>query len=120
MPKHIVRLILLIGIFGIVALTLRVFVIDKSYYRYGYYRGDAVAEIAQDKPKYQGTAYCESCHTAQFAEWSKGIHDSVSIGKVVTCEVCHGPAGSRDPQQRFINAATGRDAKLQVVGVNPA
>ena len=66
-----------------------------------------MAEIARDKPKYQGTAYCQSCHAAQFAEWSKGVHDSVDIGKVVKCEVCHGPAGGRDPQQHYINAATG-------------
>ena len=108
MPKHIARLLLLLVGFVAVAITARNYITDKSFYKYGHYRGDAVAEIAQDKPKHQGTAYCESCHTAQFAEWSKGIHDSVSIGKVVTCEVCHGPAGSRDPQQRFINAATGR------------
>jgi cytochrome c553 len=108
MPKHIARLLLLFVGFVAVAITVRNFITDKSFYKYGHYRGDAVAEIARDKPKYQGTAYCQSCHAAQFAEWSKGIHDSVSIGKDVKCEVCHGPAGSRDPQQRFINAATGR------------
>jgi cytochrome c553 len=108
MPKHIARLLLLFVGFVAVAITVRHFITDKSFYKYGHYRGDAVAEIARDKPKYQGTAYCASCHAAQFAEWSKGIHDSINIGKDVKCEVCHGPAGSRDPQQRFINAATGR------------
>jgi cytochrome c553 len=107
MPKHIVRLILIILGFGVVAVTARNYLADKSFYEYGHYRGNAVAEIARDKPKYQGVAYCESCHAAQFAEWSKGVHDSVDIGKVVKCEVCHGPAGGRDPQQGFINAATG-------------
>ena len=107
MPKHIVRLILLFLGLGIVAITARNYLTDKSFYEYGHYRGDAVAEIARDKPKYQGTAYCQSCHAAQFAEWSKGVHDSVDIGKVVKCEVCHGPAGRRDPQQGYINSATG-------------
>ncbi len=107
MPKHVVRLILLLIGFGVVAVTARNFLVDKSFYEYGHYRGDAVAEIAQDKPKFQGAAYCQSCHAAQFAEWSKGVHDSADIGKVVTCEVCHGPGGGRDPQQGFINAATG-------------
>ena len=36
----------------------------------------------------------------------QGVHDNVDAGKVVKCEVCHGPAGRRDPQQD-INAATG-------------
>ena len=107
MPKHIVRLILLLVGFGVVAVTARNFLVDKSFYEYGHYRGNAVAEIARDKPKYQGTAYCQSCHAAQFAEWSKGVHDSADIGKVVKCEVCHGPAGGRDPEQGYINAATG-------------
>jgi hypothetical protein len=93
MPKHIVRLILLIVAFGVVAVSARYFLVDKSFYEYGHYRGNAVAEIAQDKRKYQGTTYCQSCHAAQFAEWSKGVHDRTDIGKVVKCEVCHGPGG---------------------------
>ena len=118
MPKHIVRLILLLVGFGIVAVTARNFLVDKSFYEYGHYRGNAVAEIAQDKPKFQGTAYCQSCHAAQFAEWSKGVHNSPDIGKVVKCEVCHGPGGGRDPEQGYINAATGpihpADLKLAI------
>jgi cytochrome c553 len=107
MPQHVLRLILLLVGFGIVAVAARNFLVDKSFYEYGHYRGNAVAEIAQDKPKFQGTAYCQSCHAAQFAEWSKGVHDSPDIGKVVKCEVCHGPGGGRDPEQGYINAATG-------------
>ena len=107
MPKHVLRLILLFVGVGIVAIAVRNFLVDKSYYEYGYYRGNAVAEIAHDKPKYQGAAYCQSCHAAQFAEWSNGVHHSVDIGKVVKCEVCHGPAGGRDPAKGYINATTG-------------
>ena len=107
MPKHVVRLILLLVGFGILALATRNFLVDKSFYEYGHYRGNAVAEIARDKPKFQGVAYCQSCHAAQFAEWSKGVHDSADIGKVVKCEICHGPGGGRDPERGYINAATG-------------
>jgi cytochrome c553 len=107
MPKHIVRLILLILAFGVIGYAARTYFTTASFYEYGHYRGNAVAEIARDKPKYQGTAYCQSCHAAQFAEWSKGVHDSVDAGKVVKCEVCHGPAGRRDPQQGYINGETG-------------
>src|ERR1035437_2819422 len=107
MPKHIVRLIVLIIGLGAIGITARNLLIDKSFYKFGHYRVDAVAEIARDKPKYQGSAYCESCHAAQYNEWSKSIHHSVDVGKVVKCEVCHGPGGGRDPQQGYINAATG-------------
>jgi cytochrome c553 len=68
-----------------------------------------VAEIASDKPKYKGTEYCRSCHADRFAEWSAGIHNSADVGKVVKCEVCHGPAGGRDSLGLFVNAATGPD-----------
>ena len=107
MPKHVRRLIFLLIGFAFVAVAARNFLVDKSFYEYGHYRGNAVAEIARDKPKFQGTQYCKSCHAAQFAQWSKGVHDSANISKVVKCEVCHGPGGSRDPEKNYINAATG-------------
>ena len=107
MPKHIVRLILLFIGIGVIAVTARNYLIDKSFYKIGHYRADAVAEIARDKPKFQGTAYCESCHAPEFTAWSKSVHHNVDAGKVVKCEVCHGPAGGRDAEQGYIHAATG-------------
>ncbi len=107
MPKHIARLLLLLVAFGVIAVTARNLLVDKSFYEYGHYRGNAVVEIAQDKPKFQGVAYCRTCHAARFAEWSTGVHDRPDIGKVVKCEVCHGPGGGRDPQHDYVNAATG-------------
>jgi cytochrome c553 len=118
MPKHIWRLIFLLVAFAVIAVAARNFLVDKSFYRYGHYRGNAVAEIAHDKPKFQGTEYCKSCHAVQFAQWSKGVHDSAKIGKLVKCEVCHGPGGGRDPVKNYINATTGpihpKDLKLVV------
>ena len=107
MPKHIWRLIFLLIAFAVIAVAARNFLVDKSFYRYGHYRGNAVAEIAHDKPKFQGTEYCKSCHAVQFAQWSKGVHDSAKIGKFVKCEVCHGPGGGRDPVKNYVNATTG-------------
>jgi cytochrome c553 len=107
LPKHIVRLLLLLAGLAVVAVTVRNHVVDKSFYKLGHYRADAVAEIAQDKPKFQGSASCESCHAVQFTAWSSSIHHSTDVGKVVKCEVCHGPGGGRDPDPGYLHAATG-------------
>lgn len=108
MPKHIARLIVLLGVLGAAALAAKSYFTADSFYRYGHYRGDAVAEIASDKPKYENTESCGSCHAERYAEWSRGVHDSADIHKVVRCEVCHGAAGSRDDKGMFRHSATGR------------
>lgn len=101
MPQHIVRLILLLVAFAAVAFAAIVFLTVDSFYQYGHYRGDSVAEIAADKPRYQGTAYCQSCHEERFASWSESVHNRTDAEKVVRCEVCHGPAGGRDTGGAF-------------------
>jgi len=84
-----------------------VFLTVDSFFEYGHYRGDSVAEIASDKPKYQGTAYCESCHEAQFAAWSEGVHNRAETGTIVRCETCHGAAGGRDHNDLLTYVSTG-------------
>ena len=79
MPKHIVRLIALIVGFGAVAYAAKVFFTADSFYAYGHYRGDSVAEIASDKPKYKGSEYCQSCHADRYAEWFAGVHHSADL-----------------------------------------
>ena len=107
MPKHIRRLLLLIAAFAVLAVATRFILVDKSFYQFGHYRGAAVAEIAHDKPKYQGTEFCRSCHAAPYAAWSTGVHNRPLIGKTVKCEVCHGAGGGRDAEQDYVNATTG-------------
>jgi cytochrome c553 len=84
LPKHIVRLILLLGSALVIALVLKFYLTDPSYYKYGYYRADAVPELAEGALKYQGSASCLECHEERSAEWPEGAHKSVQ------CEVCHG------------------------------
>ncbi len=109
MPKHIVRLILLVGALGTAAYAAKILFTPASFYRYGHYRGDSVAEIASDKPKYKNPQSCQQCHAERYAEWSRGVHNSAAIGKVVKCEVCHGAAGRRDMRGMFRRSATGPD-----------
>jgi cytochrome c553 len=59
---------------------------DPSFYHYGHYRADAVAEAMAKEPVYQTPAYCRDCHGERHAQWSAGNH------KTVSCETCHGAA----------------------------
>jgi cytochrome c553 len=109
MPRHIIRLLALLVGFGVLAYGAKQFFTVDSFYEYGHYRGKSVAEIASEKPKYKGTAYCASCHAQQVAEWSNGVHNRPDIGKVVKCEVCHGPGGGRDAESTYVAPSTGPD-----------
>jgi cytochrome c553 len=109
MPRHISRLILVILACVVVGYGAKRFFTVNSFYEYGHYRGDSVAEIASDKPKFKGVGYCASCHAKQIAEWSNGVHNSADIGKIVRCEVCHGAGGERDVRDPFRASATGAD-----------
>lgn len=91
MPKHIIRLLMLLVGFLVVAYLGIVLLTDPSFYRFGHYRADVVPELAADEPKFRGPDYCSGCHLDRHAQWSGGAH------RVVKCEVCHGPAG-RHPE----------------------
>jgi cytochrome c553 len=92
MPKHIVRLIVLIVVFFALALAAKRFFTADSFYQYGHYRANSVPEIAAQEPAFQTPRYCQSCHAERYAEWSAANH------KTVICEVCHGAAKGH-PQQ---------------------
>jgi cytochrome c553 len=86
MPKHISRLLMLIGAGLVISLIGRWLLIPDSFYRFGHYRANSVIEIAAKEPVFQGAAYCEGCHAERHAEWSANNHKSVA------CETCHGAA----------------------------
>src|SRR6516164_2671068 len=82
MPRHIFRLILLLAALALIGYAAKRGFTTKSFYEYGHYRGDSVAQIASEKPKYRGVGYCAPCHSEKTAEWSKGIHNRSDLGKV--------------------------------------
>lgn len=102
MPKHIVRLLLLLAGFGVLAVSAKAYFTDASFGVYGHYRGDSVAEIAAEAPVYKGAASCRGCHGPRHAEWSAAAH------KVVTCETCHGAAGEHPGRGAPVASADGR------------
>jgi predicted CXXCH cytochrome family protein len=85
LPKHIARLIFLLGFFLLVALIAKSYLTDPSFYKFGHYRADAIGELAAGEPVYKGSAFCLGCHEQRKTDWSNGVHVAVQ------CEVCHGP-----------------------------
>lgn len=84
LPKHIVRLLLILGFFLLLALVAKAYLTDPSFYEYGHYRADAVPELAAGEPVFKGSAYCLGCHEKRKSDWQNGAHVAVQ------CEVCHG------------------------------
>lgn len=109
MPKHIFRLVLVLLILGVLGYAGKQLLTVKSFYQFGHYRGDSVAEIASDRPKFRTPKACEQCHAAIYEVWAKGVHNNPGIGKVVKCEVCHGAAGGRDKNPHSDISSTGTD-----------
>jgi len=86
LPKHIVRLIVLLVSLGVLALLAKWYFTADTFYEYGHYRAASVSEIAAQEPVFQTPRYCQTCHQERHAQWSAGNHKSV------ICEVCHGAA----------------------------
>ncbi len=84
LPKHIVRLLILLVFFLLAAFAAKTWLTDPSFYKYGHYRADAIPELAAGEPVYKGAAFCLGCHDEREADWSNGVH------VVVQYEVCHG------------------------------
>jgi hypothetical protein len=85
MPPQILRLVLLTV--GIVTsyLIARFFLTPPSFGQYGFYRADALEEIASRQPVFAGRQSCDkNCHAKAVETIAKGDH------KTVSCESCHG------------------------------
>ena len=84
MPPQIFRLVLLT--LGIVVsyLTARYFLTPSSFGQYGWFRGEALEEIASRTPVYAGKKACDECHSDVLEKLAKAEH------KTLSCEGCHG------------------------------
>jgi hypothetical protein len=84
MPPQVLRIFLLaIGIIGSY-LVARYFLTPPSFGQYGWYRAEALAEMAAHQPVYAGRKACEECHSDEFQKLIKHEHKNLS------CEGCHG------------------------------
>ena len=84
LPPQILRLVLLIlGIVGSY-LVARAFLTPSSFREYGWFRGDAIQEIAARTPVFAGKQACDECHSDVLQKLAQGPH------KTLSCEACHG------------------------------
>jgi cytochrome c553 len=86
MPKHIIRLLLLMAAAAVLGYAAKTYFTPDSFYDFGPYRAASVPELASQEVVYQTPHYCKTCHAEREAQWSANSHKSVS------CEVCHGAA----------------------------
>lgn len=84
LPPQIFRVVLLT--LGVVVsyLTARQLLTPASFGDYGFYRGDALEEMASETPVFAGRKACDECHSEITAKLAEGDH------KRLSCEVCHG------------------------------
>jgi hypothetical protein len=86
LPPQVVRLVLLtLGIVGSY-LVARYFLTPASFGQYGFYRGQALDEMASHPITYAGRAACEDCHYDECQKVLQFEH------KTLSCEACHGAA----------------------------
>jgi hypothetical protein len=94
MPPQIVRLVFLTVFIIGSYLVARALLTPASFGQYGFFRGDALEEIAARKPVYAGKVSCDECHSDRVQLLAKGAHQTIS------CESCHGAAKAHadDPE----------------------
>lgn len=83
--NHLFRLAGVFVVGTLMFLTIRAFIIPRSFGQYGHYRGAAIGEIAAHPTRFSGHQTCETCHTDILGQKTNGKHAEVS------CEACHGP-----------------------------
>ncbi len=84
LPPQILRLVLLTLVIVGSYLVARSFLTPASFGQYGWYRGDALAEIASRPPVYAGKKSCDECHSDILHKLAADAH------KTLSCEDCHG------------------------------
>lgn len=84
MPPQLFRLLLLaVGIVVVYGIA-RYVLTPTSFGQYGWYRGEALAEVASREPLFAGKKACDECHSDEYQKVAKFEH------KTVSCEACHG------------------------------
>ena len=100
MPPQIIRLVLLATAIVGSYLVARTFLTPPSFGQYGWYRGDALGEIANSRdPLFAGKQACDECHSDILHKLAANAH------KTLSCEGCHGVVSQdhlQDPNSKMV------------------
>src|SRR5512143_1384908 len=86
MPPQIVRLVLLTLFIVGSYMVARFCLTPASFAEIGFYRANALGELASRPITFAGRKACDECHSEHFQKVAKAEHKNLS------CEGCHGPA----------------------------
>ena len=82
---HLIRLIIAMVVFAVVALIVRKVLTPETMGQYGHYRGADIEDQRDVAVRHGTNESCFQCHKSIRRIHKKGIHQTVS------CEICHGP-----------------------------
>jgi cytochrome c553 len=88
-PKHIRRLLLILGVFALLFVAGKIYFPPKSFGVYGHYPAASVKDIAEARITYRSPDSFSADYPKEYETWSSGIH------KVVKCQICHTTVGMR-------------------------
>ncbi|HWH68772.1 MAG TPA: hypothetical protein VNT26_05270 [Candidatus Sulfotelmatobacter sp.] len=86
MPPQIFRIVLLAAAIVGSYLMAREVLTPPSFHQHGFFRGDALGELAAREPVFAGRKACSECHEEEVKALAAHDHKSLS------CEGCHGAA----------------------------
>ncbi len=115
-PQQLISLIILFALFLTALIVARSILVPKSFGKYGYYRADAVNEIASLPIQYAGSKTCIECHSDVNDLKSKSNHSALS------CEVCHNAAAKHAEAPDEFTPSAPREREFCPVchGYNPS
>lgn len=105
--RHAVPVLAIVAVAVAAALTVRHFLVPKTFGEYGHYRAAAMDDEKERQPRHVGRAVCATCHEDVSALHAKDAHASIE------CEACHGPGWKHVKNtDEPMRAASGRDECL--------
>lgn len=116
MPEQLKRLIPLFAIFIIIFIIVRRLLVPDSFGQFGYYRGDALEEIADQELVYATKESCIQCHSDIAEMLEMDMHSELS------CVICHGPGlkHTLDPEKEEVEIHKDRGFCGRCHSENPA
>ncbi len=117
MPVQLKTLLPLFAVFIILFLVARYFLVPDSFGEYGYYRANAIDDVAAHTVNYAGKEICIECHDVEAELIASDQHANLS------CEICHGPnakhADDYEVKESLVMGGT-REFCGRCHGLNPA